>query len=307
MGISSSSEDKKTPNASNGSKPTVSNSVGIRQGREKGEMDNTLFMGTPLETPLPLTSPVKIQISNSNYGERADNEFSSEEDGEKKALPTVFSWKHGGKSIYLSGSFNKWKERIPMQESHGDFTVIQTLPPGVYYYRFIVDGKWQTDPGLPMVTDANGEVNNIIEIKNQKQDSSSLLHGGNVNNTPPGSYGQEEKLPLPPPKPTSKGGSNSQTPSNNSPPSLPPHLLRALLNTSPPSKLDPSLLPLPHHVMLNHFYSLPRPEDDIVILGVTQRYKTKFVTTVFYKPLPPAVDDEFPSDGLSHVSFLSGE
>jgi 5'-AMP-activated protein kinase regulatory beta subunit len=197
-----------------------------------------------------------------------------------------------------------------MQDSHGDFTVIQNLPPGVYYYRYIVDGKWQTDPGLPMVTDENGEVNNMIEIKHPKQDSSLLLSGNNgeplhvvypngiyvlanTNTSPPGSYGQEVIIPSPPKIRTVPGSSAAQQLSQ-SPPSLPPHLLRALLNTAPPSEKDPSLLPLPHHVMLNHFYSLPREEDQVIILGVTQRYKSKFVTTVFYKPF--VIDETNDSD-----------
>lgn len=52
-------------------------------------------------------------------------------------------------------------------------------------------------------------------------------------------------------------------------------------------KSDPTLLPLPHHVMLNHLYSVTRKEEKTVILGITQRYKSKFVTTVLYKPSEP--------------------
>ena len=29
-------------------------------------------------------------------------------------VPTVFRWEYGGKEVYLSGSFNEWKTRIPM-------------------------------------------------------------------------------------------------------------------------------------------------------------------------------------------------
>ena len=32
----------------------------------------------------------------------------------KQTVPTVFRWEYGGKEIYLSGSFNEWKTRIPM-------------------------------------------------------------------------------------------------------------------------------------------------------------------------------------------------
>jgi 5'-AMP-activated protein kinase regulatory beta subunit len=119
-----------------------------------------------------------------------------------------------------------------MRQSHNDFTVIQTLPPGLYHYRFVVDGKWQTDPSQPMITDANGEVNNVIEVKEQKKED-TIFHKKCikivffrvfnyfpvVNQSPPGSYGQlayEDAM------------------TQQSPPSLPPHLMRALLNTAPP-------------------------------------------------------------------------
>lgn len=199
-------------------------------------------------------------------------------------MPAVFSWTHGGKNVYVAGNFNSWKEKIQMRQSHNDFTVIQTLPPGIYHYRFVVDGKWQTDPNQPTFTDSNGEISNVIEVKEQKKED-TIFHKKCknfvsfrensfsklvVNQSPPGSYGQ-------------LAFDDTDT---SEPPSLPPHLMRALLNTATP-KSDPTQLPLPHHVMLNHLYSLPRKEDNMMIVGITHRYKQKFVTTVFYKPVEP--------------------
>ena len=31
-----------------------------------------------------------------------------------RKLPTVFKWEGGGKLVYLSGSFDNWKSKIPM-------------------------------------------------------------------------------------------------------------------------------------------------------------------------------------------------
>ena len=90
---------------------------------------------------------------------------------------------------------------------------------------------------------------------------------------------------------SSPAGSYSQSWEDDSssyskdPPSLPPHLYRALLNTAPVSEDDPVLLPLPHHVIINHTYFLSRTDvDNVEVYGATHRYKSKFVTTVFYKP-----------------------
>jgi hypothetical protein len=43
---------------------------------------------------------------------------------------------------------------------------------------------------------------------------------------------------------------------------------------------DPTVLPLPNHVMLNHLYFKKHEDDDkrdILILGTTQRYKVRAV------------------------------
>jgi 5'-AMP-activated protein kinase regulatory beta subunit len=64
---------------------------------------------------------------------------------------------------------------------------------------------------------------------------------------------------------------------------LPPQLLDATLNSQPLGN-DPSELPEPNHVLLNHLYALS-VKDNVMVLGTTNRFKTKYVTTVLYKPL----------------------
>lgn len=70
------------------------------------------------------------------------------------------------------------------------------------------------------------------------------------------------------------------------PPFVPPHLRHTLLN-HPPTRDATGSLPLPQNVTLNHLYlenrEVPR---SIVALGVTHRFRSKFVTVVIYKPVP---------------------
>jgi len=186
-----------------------------------------------------------------------------------EGVPTVFAWNKGGKNVFLAGNFNEWKEKIQMKQSRNDFSTIQNLAPGIYQYRFIVDGKWEVDPTQPFVTDNSGTTSNFVEVKPPDQQNDSLSSKPVVQLSPPGEYGHFLY--------------NDST-FSDSPPALPPHLLRALLNTAPPHA-DPQVLPLPHHVMLNHLYRIPRIEEKMLIVGVTSRYKSKFVTTVFYQPL----------------------
>ncbi|EFA86476.1 putative glycoside hydrolase [Heterostelium album PN500] len=198
----------------------------------------------------------------------------------QEAVPTVFTWAGGGREVFIAGSFNNWKEKIPLSHSEKDFTLIYNLPPGVHQYKFIVDGKWVHSSDQPVAADTKGNLINFVEVKSK--DISSDLSNFKISSTPPGSYSKTiptedfQKFP---------------------PPSLPPHLRRALLNTQPSTE-DPTLLPLPHHVMLNHLYSLPR-KDKVTILGVTNRYKTKFVTTVLYKPVHESSNDKEEPDDLN--------
>ena len=51
-------------------------------------------------------------------------------------------------SVMLAGDFTHWqKEAIPMKRAKdGLWKVSVSLDPGVYHYRFLVDGQWKDDP-----------------------------------------------------------------------------------------------------------------------------------------------------------------
>ena len=40
--------------------------------------------------------------------------LTSGEDISSKKLPTVFKWDGGGKAVYIAGSYDNWKDKIPM-------------------------------------------------------------------------------------------------------------------------------------------------------------------------------------------------
>jgi hypothetical protein len=71
------------------------------------------------------------------------------------------------KKVLIGGDFNGWSAiSTPMQNDRpGVWRVSLPLPPGRYRYRFVVDGKWMTDPNNQYV-EANqfGELNNVIEV-----------------------------------------------------------------------------------------------------------------------------------------------
>ncbi|EPS59239.1 hypothetical protein M569_15570 [Genlisea aurea] len=70
------------------------------------------------------------------------------------------------------------------------------------------------------------------------------------------------------------------------PPSLPPHLNHTLLNHPNPIDDPCGSLPQPRNVNLNHLYIENRENPrSVVALGVTHRFRSKYVTVVLYKPV----------------------
>lgn len=68
------------------------------------------------------------------------------------------------------------------------------------------------------------------------------------------------------------------------PPLVPPHLQHTLLSF-PPSQDESSALPMPQNVVLNHFYIEKETSRSVVALGITHRFRSKYVTVVLYKPV----------------------
>ena len=67
------------------------------------------------------------------------------------------------KRAFLSGSFNNWSTlKGVMQKTDGGWIMDIKLNPGVYEYKYIVDGRWMTDPNdLSRVDDGAGNINSV--------------------------------------------------------------------------------------------------------------------------------------------------
>ena len=142
--------------------------------------------------------------------------------------------------------------------------------------------------------------NNVLHVKQSDFDVLEALEMDLASNTmqnqqamlsgsPPGSYSQTI------PNTIAEGG-----PGVN-PPILPPHLLQVILN-NPVTVAEPTILPQPNHVMLNHLYALSIKvffnfslnshlmivllyQDGVMVLSDIHRYRKKYVTTLLYKPI----------------------
>ncbi|CAG8503371.1 7555_t:CDS:2, partial [Cetraspora pellucida] len=218
-----------------------------------------------------------------------------------KGVPTIITWSQGGNNVYVTGTFNEWKRNVRLCKSSKDFTTILTLPPGTHKLKFIVDDEWKCSNELSTATDPDGNLVNYLEVFEEEGDSMDQ-NGMNtddlMSSTPPGEYTNEipgyllayahsrniiennldnsTSIGVPPESPGSM--------TEDQPPALPPHLEKVLLNSSAVSKEDNSVLPVPNHVVLNHLYACSI-RDGVMAVATTARYRKKYVTIVFYKPI----------------------
>ncbi|KAI4964226.1 hypothetical protein ZWY2020_006838 [Hordeum vulgare] len=79
-------------------------------------------------------------------------------------IPTLLVWPHGGKYIFVEGSWDHWTSKKTVQKSGKDHTILLELPSGVYRYRFIVDGERRYLPDLPCETDNVGNIVNLLDV-----------------------------------------------------------------------------------------------------------------------------------------------
>jgi chromosome partitioning protein len=72
------------------------------------------------------------------------------------------------KRVLIAGDFNNWTPMsTPLMTNGVPDRWVARLPlePGRYRYRFVVDGKWVTDPNNNYVeTNEYGELNNVVEV-----------------------------------------------------------------------------------------------------------------------------------------------
>ncbi len=70
------------------------------------------------------------------------------------------------KQAFLVGDFNAWDPLATrMFKRQGAFRKRISLPAGEHQYKFVVDGKWQTDPTAPaQVRSDLGSMNSLVKV-----------------------------------------------------------------------------------------------------------------------------------------------
>ena len=87
----------------------------------------------------------------------------------KKLYPIIFKWEECANKVYLTGSFCEWITFYEMEKlNNNNFIFILFLEKGIYQFKFIVDNKWKCNSNLPTCNDKNGNINNFININENK-------------------------------------------------------------------------------------------------------------------------------------------
>ena len=72
----------------------------------------------------------------------------------------------GANMVALVGEFNSWNDSAdPLLKADGVWTLIQRLKAGTYRYKFVIDGRWEFDPGNPArEADGYGGWNSLAHV-----------------------------------------------------------------------------------------------------------------------------------------------
>lgn len=74
-----------------------------------------------------------------------------------------------GSTVYLAGSFNKWDPKglkMVDKDGNGLYSVSVTLAPGIYEYKFVINGVWTLDPDPDRDWTQNGlgTLNSVLRV-----------------------------------------------------------------------------------------------------------------------------------------------
>ena len=73
----------------------------------------------------------------------------------------------GARCVQLAGDFNGWvADGNEMRPSGPIWSKVVTLPPGRYHYRYVVDGRWLTDPlNINVEPTPWGGYNSVVDLE----------------------------------------------------------------------------------------------------------------------------------------------
>lgn len=141
---------------------------------------------------------------------------------------------------------------------------------GKFQYKYIVDGEWRQHSNQPTEQDEHGNLNNVVEVVEQQSAFDP--------NEPPAPV-----EPLSPVESYDYAIPNTEELRVSDVPELPAYYLNPILNKE---DIIGGKLAVPSHVCVGHLHTATRhfEGEKVTVLGITQRWRGKFITTVIYTP-----------------------
>ncbi|KAI4386181.1 hypothetical protein MLD38_004136 [Melastoma candidum] len=207
-------------------------------------------------------SDIPVSLSLTRQSNSHDPEYP------EHGIPVIVTWNYGGNDVLVEGSWDGWTSRKRMQRCGKDFSILLVLPVGLYHYKFIVDGEYRHVPELPHTSDESGRTCNLLDVHEYVPENPESIAELEAPPSPDSSYSQV---------PWAEGDFGKE------PLVMPPQLHQTVLGPDDGEEPVPSR---PQHVVLNHlFLEKGRSSQSVVALGLTHRFKSRYVTVVLYKPL----------------------
>ncbi len=142
---------KTSTKASINRKKTVNKTINKAAGNNSGDGSKAKSMAKPAPAPTPKAKPMSIPVQ------------------KPMAKSIQFSYyAPDANHVCLAGDFNNWNtDSCHLKKSNsGEWTTSLQLKPGVYDYRFFVDGEWRDDPKSgERVPNTFGSQNDRIVVK----------------------------------------------------------------------------------------------------------------------------------------------
>lgn len=146
--------------------------LAVRHSIAPRVLDNTLPMSTITSTARFSVRVAPPSIMQQQKGLLLDSvKHIGVNDGTSSTGPILatFVWKDRGARVQLAGSFDDWRKHdMTYVPGVSYFLLVAELPPGEYFYRFIVDGRWtvaQDDHNLR--EDPFGELSHFLVINSE--------------------------------------------------------------------------------------------------------------------------------------------
>jgi len=143
----------------------------------------------------PVTDPINKAIRKDSSGNRNSLLNLGE------TINFKLSGYENAQHVYIAGNFNNWApNELAMKKVNGIWILPRTFAAGNYQYKFIVDGKWITDPANPHLAREENHVNSFLSVKPNHTfrlkgygDAKIVSLSGNFNNWDKGGYTMEHK------------------------------------------------------------------------------------------------------------------